>query len=119
MSKVLKLFMASAVLFASALPASAAQTTAYSHANPGGYGVSKVSNGTLVSQATYLRVCISSGYLNVRGNAGTSYGSIATLRNNVRVRYFDYATGDDGYTWYLVGFGRGRGWVRADYLCSS
>ncbi|MDJ0674070.1 MAG: hypothetical protein QNJ36_01490 [Calothrix sp. MO_167.B42] len=39
--------------------------------NPGSYGLSQISEGTLVSQATYYRVCLRSGHLNVRAGAGT------------------------------------------------
>lgn len=118
MSKMIKVLMASAVvLTAAALPASAAKTTGYSQANPGGYGLSQVSEGTLVSQASYFRVCLNSGHLNVRSAAGTGYRTVGRLYNGQGVRFFDSAQGNDGYMWYLVGRGNMSGWVRSSYLC--
>ncbi len=119
MSKIIKALMASTVVLASAtLPASAANTTGYSQANPGGYGLSQASKGTLVSQAIYYRVCLRSGYLNVREAPGTGYRSVGRLYNGQSVRYGDLAQGSDGYTWYLIGNGNMRGWVRSTFLCN-
>ena len=119
MSKIVKILMASAVVLASAaLPASAAKIPESSPTNPGIHGLSQISEGRLVSQAIYYRVCLRSGHLNMRAGAGTDTYIVGKLYNNQGVRFFDSVRGSDGYMWYQVGHGEMSGWVRANYLCS-
>ena len=55
--------------------------------------------------------------LNVRGGAGTSFGTVGTLFGQSNVTVLGSTTGTDGKTWYQISFNGGTvGFVRSDYI---
>ena len=54
--------------------------------------------------------------VNVRSDAGTSYGVVIAIGNGVKVDVTDSKKGTDGYTWYKISYEGKTGYIRSDLL---
>ncbi|MDJ0799757.1 MAG: SH3 domain-containing protein [Calothrix sp. MO_167.B12] len=120
MAKMLQFLMASAVIVASTLPATAAPTSPTNHNN--NTNKLQLTQGTLVSQSKSVRICTrdsgEEGYLNMRSGPGTQYRSVYQIPNGAVVGVFNVTDRPVyGHFWYEVAFRNQVGWVRGDFVC--
>ncbi|MBW4643908.1 MAG: SH3 domain-containing protein [Goleter apudmare HA4340-LM2] len=111
MSKIFKAFMTSAVILASALPATA---------TPASFSSPQVGKSMLVSQNSTIRVCTRdrNGLLNMRSGPGTGYRVVYRVPNRTIVSVLNSTDRSyGGYYWYEVAFRNQVGWVRGDFVC--
>lgn len=111
-----KIFMASALILAVALPAKA-QT---------GPGLGETDyRGSLASDSygreRYARVCTSdrNGHLSMRMGPGAQYKKIKEISNGHYLGLVGGEYGSDGFYWWEVLHNGNKGWVRSDYVCGD
>ncbi|BAY10350.1 SH3 domain-containing protein [Calothrix sp. NIES-2098] len=99
-----KLFIASALIFAAALPIGAQEIG---------------SKGVLISQNYAAYVCTNDvgGTLTLRTGPGTDYRSIRQIPAGRNLTVIDSTTSSDGFEWLKVVYRNRQGWVRSDYVC--
>ena len=102
-----KFFMASALIFAAALPVAAEEV------GPGVGGTS--------SQGYAAHVCTNDvgGRLTLRTGPGKNYNQIRQIPAGQNIRVLATRQSDDGFEWYKVAYKNSRGWVRSDYICNN
>jgi uncharacterized protein YraI len=103
-----KLFMASALIFAAALPVVAEEV---------GPGVGRISS----SDGYVASVCTNDvgGSLTLRTGPGRNYKKIRQIPAGNNIRVIDSTKTDDGFEWFKVTYKNSRGWVRSDYICNN
>jgi hypothetical protein len=111
-----KIFMASVLILAVALPVKA-QT---------GPGLGETDyRGSLVSDSytgeRYARVCTGDqdGRLSMRMGPGAQYNKTKEIPNGHYLGLVDGEYGRDGFYWWQVMYNGNRGWVRSDYVCGD
>ncbi|MBD2357478.1 SH3 domain-containing protein [Tolypothrix sp. FACHB-123] len=100
-----KVLMASALIFAAALPV----------------GAQEVRSGSVrISQNYVAYVCTNDvgGTLTLRTGPGTNYKKIRQIPAGNKITVIGYTTGSDGFEWFRVNFRKKEGWVRSDYVCN-
>ena len=115
---IIKLFIASTLTLASAVPALATQgniSVVERENNFTYHSTDKI----LINQATY-KVCTrdKDGKLNMRNGPGGRYSVVLQIPNGARISVVDWSKDISGYTWYKIYFRNYEGWVRNDFLCS-
>ncbi|MBD2204594.1 SH3 domain-containing protein [Calothrix sp. FACHB-1219] len=103
-----KLLMASALIFAVALPASAGELVP---------GVGQISH----TEGYSASVCTNdpSGTLPLRSGPGQNHDEIRQIPSGKNVRVLNSRRSQDGFDWFKISYRDTRGWVRSDYVCNS
>ncbi|MBD2206475.1 SH3 domain-containing protein [Calothrix sp. FACHB-1219] len=101
--------MASVVILATALPASA-------QVGPG------LGRTDVVSRPqSYAKVCTKDTYgrLSIRTRPGQNFAKIGEVRNGSLIPLMRGQYSRDGFYWWNISHNGIRGWVRADYVCGD
>ncbi|MBD2357477.1 SH3 domain-containing protein [Tolypothrix sp. FACHB-123] len=102
-----KLFMASALIFAAALPVGAQEV---------GPGVGRTTRST--GYLAYVCTNDVGGTLTLRTGPGKNYRQMRQIRAGNNIRVMDSTRSSDGFEWFKVVHNNKQGWVRSDYVCT-
>ncbi|MBD6619298.1 SH3 domain-containing protein [Komarekiella sp. 'clone 1'] len=105
-----KTIMTSVLILTAALPANAEV----------GPGLGNTDSVASRSQS-YAQVCTNdgTGRLSMRNGPGRNFRKVKEIPNGDVVVLTGGKYSQDGYWWWNVSHSRGRGWVRADYVCGD
>ena len=103
-----KLLMASALIFAAALPVAAEQVSP---------GVGRTSR--LEGYVAFVCTDDAGSSLTLRIGPGINYDKIRQIPSGKNIRVIDSTKSADGIEWFKVSYKNSRGWVRSDYVCNN